>query len=304
MNARTRIACLITLCAIAATHPPRARADLFANLPPVADTTLFETAPDNNLGATDRLIVGTTAGGYKNRSLFKFDLSALPATATITSAAFTFTIMKSGAGSGSDTFTIYRVLRNWGEGAGAGPQGAPANAGEVTWTNRFHPDTPWNTPGGAAGLDFSSGVSGSVAVTGAASYTIGSTPDLVADVQRWVGNPGTNFGWILISGAEASAATARRIPSRENLFEPQPVLALQYTIPAAPTLFNLALIGNLLRFSFNAESNRPYAVEHRDALTNGNWSVLTNIPALPAAATLHITNVTSGTQRFFRARTP
>ena len=88
------------------------------------------------------------------------------------------------------------------------------------------------------------------------------------------------------------------------------MLELHYTVPTVltpatpPDIFGVALTGNQIRFSFNAESNRTYAVEFKDALTNGTWDVLTNIPVLPAPATLQITNVISTPQRFFRARTP
>jgi len=271
-----------------------------------ADTTLFETTADNNLGANDSLIVGTTAVGFKNRSLFKFDLSQLPANATITSAAFTITVVKAGAGSGSN-FAMYRVLRNWGEGTGTGNQGTAANPGEATWNHRFHPDTPWSSPGAAADMDYVGVASATTGVGGIGSYTFSSTAGLVADVQLWVGNAGNNFGWIVISGSEGDASSARRVASREDSLNPPPVLALQYTIPAAatpPNLFNLALVEDKIRFSFHAESNRTYAIEFRDSFTNGTWNVLSNIAALPANATLHITNGVSSAERYFRARTP
>jgi len=301
----SRIVCLAILCAFAAISPIRAFADLSTNLFPSADTTLFENSPDNNLGSSSTLIVGTTAGGSKDRGLFKFDLSQLPVNATITSAAFSINVVKAGFGSGS-TFAMHRVLRDWGEGTGLGNQGELAKPGEATWKNRFHPTIPWDSPGAATNVDFVGDVSATSFVDGSGSYTFGSTPALVADVQSWVGNAGTNFGWIVISDAEGVGSTARRVASREDSVS-TPVLALQYTVsatPPPPTLFNLARVGNQIRFSFNTQSNHTYAVEFRDAFTNGNWNVLTNIPTLPADATLHITNAISGTQRYFRARTP
>ena len=56
--------------------------------------------------------------------------------------------------------------------------------------------------------------------------------------------------------------------------------------------------------TFAAVSNRTYAVEFRDSFSGGSWGVLTNIPALPANTTIHITNAIVSPQRFFRARTP
>src|SRR5262249_21659595 len=59
-------------------------------LSPVADTTLFEHDPNNNLGANSTLVIGTTAGvsgpASRSRALMKFDVAGtIPTNATITS---------------------------------------------------------------------------------------------------------------------------------------------------------------------------------------------------------------------------
>src|SRR5437762_13461585 len=51
-------------------------------LSPVADTTLFQAFPNNNLGGEPTLISGATASGQAARALLKFDLSAVPPNAT------------------------------------------------------------------------------------------------------------------------------------------------------------------------------------------------------------------------------
>jgi len=74
--------------------------------------------------------------------------------------------------------------------------------------------------------------------------------------------------------------------------------------PLPPTIFGVALAENQIRFAFIAQSNRPYAVEFRDAITNGNWNVLTNIPAQSANWMVQTTNTVSSNERYFRIRTP
>jgi hypothetical protein len=64
------------------------------------------------------------------------------------------------------------------------------------------------------------------------------------------------------------------------------------------------LTGNQIRFSFNAESNRTYAVEFRSAVDTGTWGTLTNIQAQPAPATIDVADTISGVDRFYRIRTP
>src|SRR5204863_5425272 len=62
---------------------------------PVADTTLFEAAPNNNLGSEPTLISGTTASQHTNRALIKFDIAgSIPANATIQSVSLALTVTR------------------------------------------------------------------------------------------------------------------------------------------------------------------------------------------------------------------
>src|SRR5207245_11043011 len=68
-------------------------------LHPVADPTLYETTPNNNLGAHTDFIAGTTAGNagqpFRNRALLKFDVTGqIPTGATITSASLTLLVAR------------------------------------------------------------------------------------------------------------------------------------------------------------------------------------------------------------------
>src|SRR6516165_494209 len=56
------------------------------NLTPVADTSLFQLDPNNNLGGLTSVPAGTIRTGQRSRALFKFDLTQIPSSATITSA--------------------------------------------------------------------------------------------------------------------------------------------------------------------------------------------------------------------------
>ena len=70
--------------------------------------------------------------------------------------------------------------------------------------------SPADTPGGKEGTDFLTDSSALTPVSGRTNYTFVSTSNLVADVQFWLDNTNSNFGWILISQDEATASTARR----------------------------------------------------------------------------------------------
>jgi hypothetical protein len=198
-------------------------------LTPSADTTLFETSPDNNMGAEVTLAAGSTARNLKSRALIRFDVAGrLPAGAQITSVSLRIQAQKAPLGAVPSSFTLRRVLVPWTEGTKRGSLGAAATPGEPTWKARSAPGTLWAEPGGAAGTDFASGASGTVQVSGVGTYTFESTPELVADAQLWLDQPDVNFGWVLASESEQTAQTARRFGSREDAAN-GPVLTVEYS---------------------------------------------------------------------------
>jgi hypothetical protein len=287
--------------------PLLARADS-TNLIPVADTTLLESYPTNNLGAYSPIIVGTTPRG-RARALFRFDLSPIPPNATVSSVTFTINVVNKRLDGIGSNFTLHRVLKDWGEGSAQVNIGDTATDGAASWTNRITPLLPWTPSGGGADVDYANVGSSTVFIDELRSYTFNSTPTLVADVQAWLDNSGTNFGWMLITESEGVVYTARRITAREDPFAP-PTLTVQYSTgsqppPAIPpTISQVALAGNQIRFSFNVESNRTCAVEFRSAVGTGTWGTLTNIPAQPAPATIIVADTVASPGRFYRVRTP
>ena len=206
------------------------------NLPAVRDNTLFEDAAPaaaRSNGAGTRIFAGRTAEGSGSirRALIAFDPqgSAIPSGAVITSAELTLEMVMSNAG--AHDVSLHRVMADWGEGAsfaGAGQGGgAPAQPGDATWFHTFFDTAFWASPGG----DFAPTPSASRSVGGTGSYTWGSTTQMVADVQSWLDNPGTNLGWMLI-GNEAVAPTAKAFSSRESGGGPVLVVTFNAPVPA------------------------------------------------------------------------
>lgn len=216
----------------------------------VADTSIFESRPDSNLGGTT-LVAGTNQQYSKSRALFRFDLSSLPFEATITEVHVTLNVTRRpdpdqhGGPTDSD-FSLFRLLADWGEGNGADATGSNAQPGDATWNDRHFSTTPWASPGGLAGTDYASDSSATTSVGGVGTYVWGSSTELIADAQAWLADPATNFGLILISQTEGTAGTARRFASQEqpggDISAPQ--LEITYTIPEPSTLA-LAMLGLL-----------------------------------------------------------
>ena len=216
-----------------------AETPISVTLAPTKDNTLYESA-DGSLGngAGQNFFAGRTfqVSGSVRRGLIAFDVAgSIPAGSTI--QATTFTLHMSRTRPGSHPVALHRLLADWGEGTsdafgggGIGQTGegggTPATAGDATWKHTFSNTFTW----GALGGDFSVTTSASTSVGGTGTYTWTSV-QMAADVQGWLDNPSTNFGWLL-QGNESQGGTAKRFDSRENpTAANRPTLVVQFTPP-------------------------------------------------------------------------
>ena len=232
--------------------PSLAWAD-YVTLIPARDTTLIEVAPDRNNGGEAWFNAGTTQNGKRNRALLQFDFtSALPANAVITSVDLSLEVTRvPGCGYAISPFSLRRMLVSWGEGDkialdNAGGQGAPATDGEATWNHRFVGGPAWSAPGGAPDDDFVDAASALGFI-----YGVGDSPyhftgeRMLGDVQDWVNNPLSNFGWIFMSNDEKTPFTARRFGAHESPDVP-PVLTIGFEVVPEPGPLVLGGLGLVL----------------------------------------------------------
>ena len=270
------------------------------NLLSVADTTLFESTPNNNLGRSS-LTVGAIATGPGTRALLRFDVSVIPSNAIVETAELSFFVEKTPATGGEPSaFAVHRFFKPWNEGNGSGNTGILADTGETTWNSQFHGAATWSQPGAAGGAEYNPTPSGSVSIGGVAGYAI---TGLSNDVQAWVSGLATNHGWIMISSGEAIPETARRITSREGAGLPPPTLAIQYTIPPsdpAPEFTSAAVTNAQFELRFTVPSTYCYEVQFRDSLTTGSWSPLTSICATTGDVSAIAADSIAPAQRFYR----
>ncbi|HEY3899764.1 MAG TPA: DNRLRE domain-containing protein [Chthoniobacter sp.] len=227
--------------------------------PAAHDTSLDAGDVNNSDGGGPAFFVGTDGDDETHRALISFDLSSIPAGSTITNVQLVLTLSNvaggGGGGGGTEpsnaTISLYALTRSWGEGTsesdalgvnGTG-HGAPASAGDATWDAAMFDETNglWANPGG----DFNSTASGSLFLNGNmvnTAFTWLSTPQMVADVQGWLNNSATNYGWILINADETDPRTLygfysrtwSTFPGAQGQANFEPALQVTFTPPGVP----------------------------------------------------------------------
>jgi hypothetical protein len=226
---------LLLMTALGCTVASSATAAMI-NINPNKDNTLYEYDPaegDHSNGAGFHFFAGENAMGELRRGVLAFDVAgAIPAGSTITAVSLTMNMSMTPAG--ALTIELHKLLADWGEGTSHAPMGegdgAPATPNDATWRHRFFDTIFWTNEGG----DFSATVSASQSVGDIGQYTW-SSAQMVADVQSWLDDSASNFGWLVL-GDESAAATAKRFDTRESASPP--MLTIQYTpgprVPPTP----------------------------------------------------------------------
>ena len=160
------------------------------------------------------------------RSLLYFDLSSIPTTAVIESVSLQFTQGSSGSAT-AYSINIHKLSTSWTEGTtsfctynnSCNTQGAAITVGgaDVTWNETSYSGSnsnPWTAIGGV--------FNGAISATAQAGSTNIGTPysftsdGLKDDVQGWVSNSATNFGWILKTDFITTTSAMKRFYSREG----------------------------------------------------------------------------------------
>ena len=217
-------------------------------LEPSRDNTIYEESGSDSSGNGAFMFSGKTSPNRNEalrRALLFFDPvngdgqnAGIPAGSRIDDVTLTLRVSRSRPG--NQSMAVHKLTQDWGEEGstnvgfgGTGGKGGNAHTNDATWTHRFF-DTPmtWTNPGG----DFVSSASdtASVGTSGDAAW---SSAQMIADVQDWLDNPSSNFGWILI-GNESTKETSKRFNSRQNGSN-RPTLTIDFTPAGVPTTFTL-----------------------------------------------------------------
>ena len=200
--------------------------DRWFGLLPVASVgasqdTYIELKPPNdtkNFGTSTSLVADRETADLQ-RVLVQFDLSAIPANATINSATLKMQATQIG---GALNIGVYGIQESWSEGVKDGASDA------ANWTERATA-TPWTSAGGT--FDPTAVASINTNAVGQHSW------DITSLVQAWVDGSNTNNG-VMIGSPDGGGNRTVTYDSRETVGGTAPVLVIDYTVNNnnAPTL--------------------------------------------------------------------
>lgn len=240
-------------------------------LQPVKDTTIYESefgTDSNGSGIYFFAGVNGAQGGNRiMRALVAFDLTSIPQNSTIESVTLLLRQETPRNDLTQREVSLHRVLQDWGESTSDAEDGEAGGAlaaeGDATWLHTFFSNTEnrfWNNPGG----DFEESPSASRPVGGRGFYQW-SSEELAADVQSWVDDPSSNFGW-LIRGQESlngASNTAKRFTSRHDpAVNTRPELTVVYSETSGPEIVFPQFVaggGDSTRWILRNNSSMPMA---------------------------------------------
>lgn len=242
---------------------------------PTKDNTLiYSVTPSAQLsnGAGQHIFAGRTNQDSTfetgttslRRGLVAFDLSSIPAGSTVN--AVTLTLYQDRAPDAiARVITVHRLTADWGEGTsdaggigsgGGGGAGALATQNDATWLYRFFnaasptSSAVWSNAGAEG--DYVAAASASATIPGSQGTPIPYTwsgAGMIADVQAWIDDSSSNFGWLAKGIENQGGGTVRRFESRQNInngsgatVDARPLLSIDYTPIPEPATAGIALM--------------------------------------------------------------
>lgn len=259
-HAFLKCAVLAAGAAVPLTFAVPAGASAIVDITNSMDAGMFSEATSSSLSLPG-FFVGTDGGDSPKRGLLQFDLSSIPAGATIDSVTLSLSVGQV-AGSAGGAVTNFGPLRNislynetqaWNQSTnksnvtygsnafGGSGHGVTANAGDATWTDEHYDasnPTAWNVAAGGNWTSASVALAHATNIPGTTGEVVSwSSAALAAEVQGWLDDPSTNHGLLVKNDDETTGTDFLAFWGEQGAInEGNPSLApdLQVTYDASP----------------------------------------------------------------------
>lgn len=194
------------------------------DIPGTSDSRIEQDFPTSNFGGAASLSVHKRTASDHSHSVLGFPgLSQITSNPNVTATVTNVKVglwLRSVSGTNTHTINFRKLLRN-------NPEY------QRTWNNAST-SVAWTTPGGlGSGTDRVNAVSGQITGVGTALqfYEVNqSSGGLVDDVQDWLDDPSTNFGWHLELDGTGEDNNAKSFQSKEFTNGQRPFLEVTYTL--------------------------------------------------------------------------
>ena len=181
------------------------------SLTPSADVYMSEYNPGYSYGALDVFKVSNNISDMQRGTLLKWDLSAIPTDATISSASLTVYVSTSSTA----VYNMYNMRRDWLEGTG---QRTQTNDG-ASW-NTYDGVNAWGTNGAANTTsdryDTNLWGAGTTSFSTTGFKTVSLDADGLAVIQGWIAGTLSNFGLTIQNYTETTGSDELVMASKEN----------------------------------------------------------------------------------------
>jgi hypothetical protein len=181
------------------------------------DNWIQNVNPDTNYGTNATMYLGAAgAGSNINRDLLKFDISGIPAGATITSAILSLWLYENTSASNARIARVYRLKLAF-------------NESQSTWNSRSTGNS-WNSAGAFGVADCEQTDIGSLSIAAAEGLGEKQWSLTPAKVQEWFVGTFTNNGILVKMDTENTDLHAFRSSDYATAGE-RPKLVIAYTLP-------------------------------------------------------------------------
>ncbi len=179
-----------------------------------SDTYISQNAPASNFGGNVDLQADgddPSSTGNDLATLIRWDLSAIPAEATVQSASITVSVINPSG----EQYQFYQLLRAWDE--------AQANWNQAANGNN------WESPGATGGSDRGSSLLTSVSAPATGVYALSLNAEGIAAIQRWVDGSSPNNGIVLVNSATTDGVDLDSSEAVSTIGRPK--LSVTYSLP-------------------------------------------------------------------------